>query len=176
MAYSNICLSKGENLGLGIVIFNFKDNMSSKKKDIKVSAKYKYIYCDIYKRGVSVFIGDCASLRKWAKKFYNYPEVQDMVEDIQKICNEEEYRNKGVAARCYYSDYGYWVVHLPIFSFTYNPVEIANLSHELLHATFGILDYAGMEYRYSGNNEGYTYLHEYLLTEALTEKGYKNVK
>ena len=138
-------------------------------------AKYKYIYCDVYKRGVSVFIGDCESLKKWAKKAYDYPEVQDMIKDILE-CSDEEYRNNDVTARCYCSNAGCWIVHIPSFSFTYNPTEITKMSHELLHATMGLLDFIGVEYRYNGNNEPYTYLHEYLLTEALIEKGYKNVK
>lgn len=150
--------------------------MGSKKKSIKVSAKYKYIHCDVYKHGVSVFIGDCDSLKKWAKKFYSEPQEQDMIESIDKFCNAERYRSENVAASCYDSDSGQWIVHLPSFSFSYNPTEITNLSHELLHAACGMLDYLGVEYRYGGSNEPYTYLHEYLLKNALIEKGYKDVK
>lgn len=137
-------------------------------------SKYKYIYCDVYKRGVSVFIGDCNSLRNWAKKVYNNPCEQDLIASINEYCSEEHYNT--AAASCYESDSGEWIIHLPKFSFTYNPTEIANLSHELLHAALGILDFVGVEYRYKGSNEPYTYLHEYLLKNALIEKGYKNVK
>ena len=149
--------------------------MSSKKK-IGTEAKYKYIHCDVYKHGISVFIGDCDSMRKWAKKFYNEPIERDMIDSIEKYCTTERYIKENIAATCYDSDSGQWLIHIPEFSFTYDPVEISNLSHELLHATHGLLDYVGVEYRYGGSNEPYTYLHEYLLKNALTEKGYKYVK
>lgn len=142
----------------------------------KKTNKYKYIHCDPYKRGVSVFIGDCESLKKWARKFYNEPDEKDLIEELESYCNEDRYTNKGVAASTYSSGAsGHQLVHLPTFSFKYNPSEISNLAHELLHATFGILDYVGVEYKYGGANEPYTYLYEYVLKEALTEKGYKNV-
>ena len=150
--------------------------MSSKKSSNKGNkAIYKYIHCDVFKHGVSVFIGDCDSLKKWARKIYNEPQEQDMIESIDKFCNAERYTNEDVAASCYDSDSGQWIVHLPSFSFSYNPTEITNLSHELLHAACGMLDYLGVEYRYGGSNEPYTYLHEYLLKNALIEKGYKKV-
>lgn len=139
-------------------------------------AKYKYIHCDVFKRGVSIFIGDCDSLRKWAKKFYNAPQEQDLIDVVNKYCTKENYFTTDVAARQYGSDSGQWIIHLPKFSFTYNPTEIATLSHELLHATHGMLDFLGVEYRYGEANEPYTYLHEYLLKNALMEKGYKEVK
>ena len=139
-------------------------------------AKYKYIHCDVYKRGVTVFIGDCDSLRNWVKKFYKESYEQDMVDVINRSCSEEEYNDQFISARCYESNSGQWVVHLPEFSFTYDPIEIADLAHELLHATHGLLDFIGVEYRYGGANEPYTYLYEYLLKNALTEKGYKNVE
>lgn len=140
-------------------------------------AKYKYIHCDIFKRGVAVFIGDCESLRKWAKRFYNRPDEQDLITQINEYCTEEKYVNKDIAACTYDSECsGHQLVHLPIFSFKYEPSEISNLEHELLHCTFNILDYLGVEYRYGGSNETYTYLNEYLLKNALIEKGYKEVK
>jgi hypothetical protein len=150
-------------------------DMSSKKKVEKKKAVYQYIHCDVYKHGVSVFIGDCESLRKWAKKFYNEPQEKDLIQSIEEYCTDENYFENDVAARCYDSDSGQYIVHLPSFSFSYNPLEISNLSHELLHATFLMLDFIGMEYRYQGNNEAYTYLHEYLLKHALIEKDYKKV-
>ena len=138
--------------------------------------KYKYIHCDPYKRGVSVFIGDCESLKKWARKFYNRPDEKDLIEQLEGYCNEDRYTNKDIAASTYSSNIsGHQLVHLPTFSFEYNPSEISNLTHELLHAALNILDYVDVEYRYGGTNEPYTYLLEFLLKQALTEKGYKNV-
>ena len=34
-------------------------------------AKVKYIPCDIYKRGINIFIGTPSQLIEWAKKTYN---------------------------------------------------------------------------------------------------------
>jgi hypothetical protein len=45
-----------------------------------------------------------------------------------------------------------------------------------MHAVFGLLDFVGVEYRYGGSNEPYTYLHEYFLKNALRKEGYKDVK
>ena len=159
---------------LALGLYYILINMSSKKK-IEKKAIYKYIHCDVYKHGVSVFIGDCESLRKWAKKVYREPNEQDLIQSIEAHCTDENYFENDVAARIYNSDSGQFIVHLPSFSFDYNPIDISNLSHELLHATFLILDFIGMEYSYNGNNEAYTYLHEFLLKNALIEKGYKSV-
>lgn len=137
---------------------------------------YKYIHCDVYKRGITVFIGDCESLKKWAGKFYTDPVERDMINTIEVSCSSDEYNNHDVAARCYDSESGQWIIHIPEFYFKYNPLQISSLSHEILHATFGILDFLGVEYRYGGSNEPYTYLYEYLLRNALTEEGYKYVK
>ena len=145
-------------------------------KIIKKKARYKYIHCDVYKRGISIFIGDCESLRKWAGKFYTDPIEKDMVNAIETGCTNKEYTDYDVAARCYDSDSGQWIIHLPEFSFKYNSQQISSLSHEILHATFGLLDFIGVEYRYGGSNEPYTYLHEYFLKNALDEDGYKYVK
>ena len=138
--------------------------------------KYKYIHCDPYKRGVSIFIGDCESLKKWAKRFYNRPDEKDLIKQLEEYCNEDRYVNKDVAASTYSSETtGHQIVHIPTFSFGYNPSQISNLTHELLHAALNILDYVDVEYRYGGTNEPYTYLLEFLVKQALTEKGYKNV-
>ena len=142
----------------------------------KNKAIYKYIYCDVWKCGISVFIGDNESLLKWAKKFYTDSEEQDMIMSIEKHGSENEYREKRVAGRIYESDSGQWIIHLPSFSFSYDPVEISNMSHEILHAAFLILDFVGMEYMYQGNNEAYTYLQEFLLKNALNKEGYKGIK
>ena len=75
--------------------------------------KYKYIHCDPYKRGVSVFIGDCESLKKWAKRFYNRPDERDLIEQLEKYCNEDRYVNKDVAASNYSSETtGQQIVHM----------------------------------------------------------------
>ena len=142
----------------------------------KKTSKYKYIHCNPYKRGVSVFIGDCESLKKWARKFYNRPDERDLIEQLEEYCNENRYIKNNVCASTYESSVcGHQLIHLPKFSFKCDVTEISNLSHEVLHAVLAILDYVGVEYVRNGTHETYAYLHEYILKEALTEKGYKNV-
>ena len=137
---------------------------------------YKYIYCNVWRRGVTVFIGTCEDLVKHVNKYFTHCTVQDLTSSINMHCNTLNYENNEVTARTYSSDAGYFIVHLPKFSFTYDAEELASLSHELLHATHALLDFLGVEYRYGGANEPYTYTFEYLLREALNKKGYKKVK
>lgn len=145
------------------------------KKNKKKSGIYQFIYCDMYKQTVTVFIGGCEDLKIFAKKVYTEDNERDLIHTLEETCSEANYNDNNVGARCYNSDSGTIIVHLPEFSFEYNPIEIANLSHELLHATFLMLDFIGVEYRYGGANEPYTYLHEYLLKNALNKKNYKKV-
>jgi hypothetical protein len=84
-------------------------------------AKVKYIPCDIYKRGISIFIGSLKEFKAWVKK------------------------------------------------------EYVALAHELLHATFHVLNFCHVEYSYDGNNESFTYLLEHLTRWALEKDGYENV-
>ena len=44
-------------------------------------AKVKYIRCDIYKRGISVFIGSPEELRAWCQKTYNEDKDDEDGED-----------------------------------------------------------------------------------------------
>ena len=52
------------------------------------------------------------------------------------------------------------------------PKERAALVHELLHATFHILNFCHVEYTYDGNNEHFTYLMEHLTRCALETEWY----
>ena len=149
--------------------------MNKETKDTQESM-YKYIYCNVWRRGVTVFIGACEDLVKFTHRNFTHSTVQDLVASIDTHCNTLNYDSNEVIARFYCSDAGYFIVHLPKFSFTYNEEEIAYLSHELLHATHALLDFLGVEYRYGGANEPYTCTFEYLLKEALNKKGYKKVK
>lgn len=144
----------------------------SRKKNKK--SIYKYIYCDVYRRGVLVFIGSCEDLCDTAKDLYE--DDKQLINTLHESCNDEIYKSTDVAGRCYDSEAGSIIVHLQTFSFDFNPLQIGTLSHELLHAAFLLLDFIGIEYKYGGNNEAYTYLHEYLLREALELEGYVSVE
>jgi hypothetical protein len=56
-----------------------------------------------------------------------------------------------------------------------NPKETAALIHELMHATFWVLDLCHVDYDPNGSNEAFTYLMEHLTRNALEKEGYKDV-
>ena len=133
--------------------------------------KVKYIYCDIYKRGIIVFIGELEKLKKWVDKEYTAPDEQGFREMVLE-CKEKE----SVAAQFFYSySSGTGIVLIPKFPKT--PEQIASVSHELLHATFLVLNHCYVSYNdESCGNEAFTYLHEYLLKNALEKEGYDNIE
>lgn len=126
-------------------------------------ARQKYIACDIFKRGVTVFVGTKPELAEWVRKEFTSPGYAGLIRSVvEEECGE---------ADCYHGN-GSVVVRVGEFPGT--PVTISLLGHELLHATFYILQYVGVEFS-DGSNETFTYLYEWLLKCALEEKGYKNV-
>lgn len=130
-------------------------------------AKVKYIPCDIYKRGIEMFIGSPKELKEYCQKNYNEDE------DDREFNYSLEHCSYGLADFHYGNGYG--IVRIPKFPST--PEEIAYTTHELLHATMWILWYCGVEYNNDNiNNESYTYLLEHLVRNALEKKGYEDVE
>lgn len=130
-------------------------------------AKVKYIPCDIYKRGISVFIGSPQELILWSKKTYNEDE------DDAEFNYELEHCSFGAAD--FHSGNGYAVVRIP--KFPKKPEEIAYTTHELLHATMWMLWYCGVDFNNTDiRNEAFTYLLEHLVRNTLEIKGYENVE
>lgn len=130
-------------------------------------AKVKYIPCDIYKRGIHVFIGSPEELIIWSNKTYNEDE------DDKDFNYSLEHCSYGLADFHYGN--GYAVVRLP--KFPRQPMEIAYMAHELLHATMWMLWYCGVELENTrSNNEAYTYLMEHLVRNTLELDGYEDVK
>lgn len=127
-------------------------------------AKVKYIPCDIYKRGINIFIGTPNQLIEWAKKVYNEDE------DDAKFIRGLETCSYGMAD--FHWGNGYGVVRLPKFPKT--PIEIAYTTHELFHAATYILWYCGVEFdNRQIANEAYTYLIEHLTRNTFEKKGYE---
>ena len=129
-------------------------------------SKFKYIRADVYRRGISIFIGTKEALLEFAKE--TFKDNEDLIHNIKESLNDTN-----ALATTYQEEYGQSVIWIPKFPKT--PTQVANLAHEVLHATFCILDFVNVEYRYGGPNEPYTYLFDYLLTKALTERGYRDV-
>ena len=128
---------------------------------------YKHIRADVYRRGITVFMGTRKELVKFVEEAYDGDElllkqVKDDVDDATSI---------GTA---YKEERGQSLVWVP--SFPKTPEQIASLAHEILHATYTLLDFCGVEYRYGGANEPYTYLFEYFLTNTLKKEGYEHLE
>lgn len=132
-------------------------------------AKHKYISCDIYKRGIWVFIGSLDELKLWVKREFTYEDEKEFVDMILGLKQRNE-----LASFNYDNNNGQGVVH--IYEHPTTPKGYAALVHELLHATFYILNFCGVEYAYDGSNEAYTYLLEHLTRNALESKGYEEIK
>lgn len=130
-------------------------------------AKAKYIPCDIYKRGITIFIGNESEFKDYCKKTYNEDE------DDKEFNESLEHCSYGLADFHYGNGYG--IVRLP--KFPTKPSEIAYTAHELLHATMWILWYCGVDYdNRNVNNEAFTYLHEHLVRNTLEKEGYEDIK
>lgn len=129
-------------------------------------ASVKYINCEIYKRGVYVFIGTPLELIDWCKSYFNEDK------DDKEFCDGLETCSYGAAD--FHFGAGYGVVRIPKFPRT--PIKIGELCHELLHATDWLLWYSGIEYSKDNPvSEAHTYLLEHLVRNALDNSNYEKV-
>lgn len=129
-------------------------------------AKCKWIPCDIFKRGVYVFVGTLKEFKSWIAASKEWSEdFKSMVANINANGNE--------AASYNYDFDASGVIFLRKFPRT--PKEVATLSHEVLHATFKILDYCHVNYEVNENNETFTYLDEHIMHNALEFNDYKTL-
>lgn len=132
-------------------------------------AKCLYIPCDIYKRGINVFVGSLSEFKTWVKKDYIDESEQAFVDMVMELNDE----NIGMASFNYDNINGQGVVLIPKFPET--PKEYAAFIHELLHATFHVLNFCHVDYTCDGNNEAFTYLMEHLTRNALEKERYNEV-
>ena len=128
-------------------------------------AKQKYIKLDIYKRGITIFVGTDKELKEWVKTEFTHPDYADFVKSFEDC--------PFGYADTHYGD-GCCIVRLPHIPRT--AADIAVCGHELLHATFYVLDYCGIDYIRGGANEAFTYLFELLQRETLDKQGYESIK
>ena len=94
------------------------------------------------------------------------------VTDLEHVVQLEEMalEGKGLGGVVYW-----YKGKLCVYIATDNKKRIGEfLAHESVHCAFEILKSVGVKID-EGNNEAYTYLHEYLLKNALIEKDYKKV-
>ena len=133
-------------------------------------AKVKYIPIDIYKRYIYVFIGALDEFKSWVKATYTYDIEKQFVEMVLGLSED----SIGMASFNWDLKGGTGAVLIPKMPKT--PKETAALIHELMHATFWVLDLCHVDYDHRGNNEAFTYLMEHLTRNALEEEGYNEVK
>lgn len=131
-------------------------------------AKTKYIPINTYKRGIYIFVGRHNEFKNWVKDtFSNDKNYEDFV---NYVVNSED---QGLASFWWNKSDGVGIIKIPKQPRTAS--EIAYCSHECLHATFFLLDYAGVEYVKEGNNEAFTYLHEQIIYNLLNLEDYKTI-
>ena len=134
-------------------------------------AEHKYIPCDIYKRGIHVFIGGLDEFSAWFKGYFDEEEEEQYVDETMRWLRKG---STGYASFHYEAQLGHGVILLPTFPTT--PAEIAALEHEVMHAVFFLMDFSGVDYTPWSNNEAFTYLGEHLMRNALERLGYEEVK
>lgn len=126
--------------------------------------KVKYIRCDIYKRGIFVFIGNSEQFIKWCKK--NYKGHNRFLKDLKEM-------NYGLADFHWSGEDG--IIRLPKFPKT--PEEIAYTAHEVFHAACYLLDYCGVTFDDRNlANEAYSYLIEHITVSLFDERDYETIK
>ena len=133
-------------------------------------AEVKYIPIDIYKRCIYIFIGSLDEFKLWVKNTYTYDKEKEFVEMVLRLTED----TIGMASFNWDSAGGTGVVLIPKIPKT--PKETAALIHELMHATFWILDFCHVDYDPNGSNEAFTYLMEHLTRNALEKENYKDVE
>ena len=133
-------------------------------------AKVKYIPIDVYKRFIYIFIGSLDEFKLWVKNTYTYDEEKEFVKMVLGFTED----SIGMASFNWDSAGGTGAVLIP--KMPKNPKETAALIHELMHATFWVLDFCHIDYDPNGSNEAFTYLMEHLTRNALEKEGYKDIE
>ena len=126
-----------------------------------MTSKFLRIDCDVYKRGIVVFVGRLSDMQAWVVENYPYDDEKEFVEMVVNL------KDTGIVAASFSFNNvnGEGIVFLR--KFPKSPKEVAELAHELLHATFHVMNFCRVEYTYDGSNEAFTYLFEHLMRNAL---------
>lgn len=129
-------------------------------------ARFKQIWIDIYRCAVAIFVGTQGEFKDWVNdNCKNDKAFADLVYTV----NETE--ELPCAGRYYWiEDARCSVIMVTRLSSSYKGIGF--IAHELGHASFAILRDVGIVLN-KDSEEAYTYLHEYLLTEALNPDGWE---
>lgn len=130
-----------------------------------MKGKYKYIWSEIYRRGIMVFIGPTKALKEFVKDWSDNDKIKDEV-----LHNEDSGDTLGTT---YYTDNsGESLIHL-LYP-PRNADQIAYAVHEAFHAVAFLLEYVGMRLDVNVSDEAYAYLLEYVTRELLTKDNWSD--
>lgn len=132
-------------------------------------AKIKYVNVDIYKTGVTIFVGThnefIKYLKDMASKYDNYKDIVPLAEDRDNI-----------SVASFYWDAKSRTLIVEVTSLKFNYSKLGEVVHELDHAAFYILDECGVYYGPEDDSkEAHTYLLELLVKGTFNKEGYEVV-
>lgn len=132
-------------------------------------AKIKYVNVDIYKTGVTIFVGTHNEFTKYIKNMASkYDEYKELV-----LLTENK-ATTSVASFYWNAKSRTLIVEVTSLKFNYN--ALGEVIHELDHAAFYILDECGVYYGpEDGSKEAHTYLLELLVRGTFNKEGYEVV-
>ena len=130
-------------------------------------AKIKYVNVDIYKTGVTIFVGTHSEFIKYLKdmasKYNYYKKIVPLAEDRE-------------SAASFYWDAESRTLIVEVTSLKFNYSKLGEVVHELDHAAFYILDECGVYYGPEDDSkEAHTYLLELLVRGTFNKEGYEVV-
>ena len=130
-------------------------------------AKIKYVNVDIYKTGVTIFVGTHKEFIKYTK---NMASKYDEYKDIVSLAEDRE------SAASFYWDAESRTLIVEVTSLKFNYSKLGEVVHELDHAAFYILDECGVYYGPEDDSkEAHTYLLELLVKGTFNKEGYEVV-
>lgn len=130
-------------------------------------AKIKWIDVDIYKTGVTIFVGTHKEFIKYTK---NMASKYDEYKDIVSLAEDRE------SAASFYWDAKSRTLIVEVTSLKFNYRTLGEVIHELDHAAFYILDECGIYYGPEDDGkEVHTYLLELLIRGTFNKEGYEVV-
>ena len=130
-------------------------------------AKIKYVDVDIYKTGVTIFVGTHSEFIKYLKDMAS---KYDECKEIVPLAEDRE------SAASFYRDAESRTLIVEVTSLKFNYRTLGEVVHELDHAAFYILDECGVYYGPEDvSKEAHTYLLELLVEGTFNKEGYEVV-
>ena len=114
-----------------------------------------------------VWVGDLEHMKQWVAKEFTEDDETEFVKYVVTFT-----QTKSQAASYFYNNCnGTGIIWIP--DFPTNLIQCATILHEVMHSTFFMLDFCGVDYCVGGNNEAFTYLGEHIFRNVMTDDGYE---